>query len=134
MAALEIRPVALLRDNYGYLLHELSANVTAIVDPSEVEPVLAAVKQAGWTLTHILNTHHHPDHSAGNLGLKQATGATVVGPRPDAARIPGIDVGVGDGDRFALGGAEAQVLFIPGHTRGHIAFWFKQDQALFCGD
>jgi hydroxyacylglutathione hydrolase len=134
MAALEIRLVPLLRDNYGYLLHEPAAGVTAIVDPSEAAPVLAAADKAGWTLTHILNTHHHPDHSGGNLALKQATGATIVGPQPDAARIPGIDVGVDEGEPFALGAAEAQILFIPGHTRGHIAFWFKQDQALFCGD
>ena len=134
MAALEIRLVPLLRDNYGYLLHEPDANVTAIVDPSEAAPVLAAAEKAGWRLTHILNTHHHPDHSGGNLGLKQATGATVVGPKPDAARIPGIDVGLDEGEVFALGGAQARVLFIPGHTRGHIAFWFEQDRALFCGD
>lgn len=134
MAALEIRLVPLLRDNYAYLLHEPDAGVTAIVDPSEAAPVLAAAEEAGWRLTHILNTHHHPDHSGGNLGLKQATGATVVGPKPDAARIPGIDVGVDEGDSFALGNAVARVLFIPGHTRGHIAFWFDQDQALFCGD
>jgi hydroxyacylglutathione hydrolase len=134
MAALEIRLVPLLRDNYAYLLHEPQANVTAIIDPSEAAPVLAAAQKAGWQLTHILNTHHHPDHSGGNLGLKQATGATIVGPKPDAARIPGIDIGVDDGESFALGNAVAKILFIPGHTRGHIAFWFAQDQALFCGD
>ncbi|MBX6321677.1 MAG: hydroxyacylglutathione hydrolase, partial [Rhodospirillaceae bacterium] len=77
---------------------------------------------------------HHPDHSGGNLALKAATGATVVGPQADAARIPGIDVGVEEGRPFAFGAVEAQILFIPGHTRGHIAFWFPAAEALFCGD
>jgi hydroxyacylglutathione hydrolase len=131
---MEIALVPLLTDNYGYLLHDPKSEETAIVDPSEATPVLEAAAARGWRLTHILNTHHHPDHSGGNLGIKQATGAKVVGPAPDRERIPGIDVALGEGERFRLGGAEAEVLFIPGHTKGHIAFHFAGERAVFCGD
>ena len=96
--------------------------------------MLAAAEARGWRLSHILNTHHHADHSGGNLGLKQATGAAVVGPAPDRARIPGIDIALDEGERFRLGDAEAEILFIPGHTKGHIAFHFRGERALFCGD
>jgi len=88
----------------------------------------------GWRITHILNTHHHGDHIGGNLEIKAATGCTIVGPGSDAARIPGIDVHVGDGDTYEFGRETAQVFFVPGHTRGHIAYWFKDSHALFCGD
>ena len=131
---MQIALVPLLTDNYGYLLHDPASGATAIVDPSEAGPVLAAAEARGWRLSHILNTHHHADHSGGNLGLKQATGAVVVGPAPDRARIPGIDIALDEGERFRLGDAEAEILFIPGHTKGHIAFHFRGERALFCGD
>jgi hydroxyacylglutathione hydrolase len=131
---MQIALVPLLTDNYGYLLHDSASGATAIVDPSEAAPVLAAAEAHGWRLSHILNTHHHADHSGGNLGLKQATGAAVVGPAPDRARIPGIDIALDEGERFRLGDAEAEILFIPGHTKGHIAFHFSGKRALFCGD
>jgi len=131
---MEIALVPLLTDNYGYLLHDPKSGETAIVDPSEAAPVLEAAAARGWRLSYILNTHHHPDHSGGNLGIKQATGATVVGPAPDRERIPGIDQALGEGERFRLGDAEAEVLFIPGHTKGHIAFHFAGERAVFCGD
>ena len=131
---MQVALVPLLTDNYGYLLHDSASGATAIVDPSEAAPVLAAVEAHGWRLSHILNTHHHADHSGGNLGLKQATAAVVVGPAPDRARIPGIDIALDEGARFRLGDAEAEILFIPGHTKGHIAFHFRGERALFCGD
>ena len=131
---MQIALVPLLTDNYGYLLHDPASGATAIVDPSEAGPVLAAAEARGWRLSHILNTHHHADHSGGNLGLKQATAAAVVGPAPDRARIPGIDIALDEGERFRLGDAEAEILFIPGHTKGHIAFHFRGERALFCGD
>ncbi|MCW5773373.1 MAG: hydroxyacylglutathione hydrolase [Rhodospirillaceae bacterium] len=134
MARLEIERIPVLDDNYVWLAHEPEANVTAVVDPAVAEPVMAAARRRGWTITHILNTHHHPDHVGGNLEIKQATGCTIVGPRPDRERIPGIDVEVGDGDTYDFGKERAEVFFVPGHTRGHIAYWFPRSDALFCGD
>lgn len=131
---LNIHLVPCLSDNYAYLVHEPKANAVAIVDPSEAAPVIKALSAHGLKLTHIFNTHHHPDHTGGNLELKELTGAKIVGPKSDAARIPGMDLGVGEGDMVELGQARAQVLEIPAHTRSHIAFWFGADNAVFTGD
>jgi len=105
-----------------------------VIDPAVHEPVLARLKAKGWRLTHILNTHHHGDHVGGNLALKNATGCTIVGYARDAERIPGIDVRVNDGDTYMFGQAPAKVIAVPGHTSGHIAYWFADSHALFCGD
>ena len=134
MSILEIALVPCLKDNYAYLLRDPATGAVGVVDPSEAAPVEAALSAHGWTLTHILNTHHHWDHTGGNPALKAATGAVVVGPKADRERIPLIDVAVDEGETFKLGQAEAQILFIPGHTRGHIAFWFPESKAVFCGD
>lgn len=134
MAKLEIALIPALSDNYVYLAHDPASGATAVVDPAEAAPVLAALEQRGWTLTHILNTHHHADHIGGNEELKARFGVPIVGPRADAARIPGIDVEVGDGDTYDFAGHQARVFDTPGHTRGHIAFWFPDSEALFCGD
>lgn len=132
---LEIERVPCLSDNYSWLLHDPSSQLTAVVDPAEVQPVLDALQRRGWTLTHILNTHHHHDHTGGNAELKRLYGATVVGPAADRARIPGIDVALSDGDRYAFGGAgELVCLDTPGHTRGHVTFHFPDSKALFPGD
>ncbi|HYM32078.1 MAG TPA: hydroxyacylglutathione hydrolase [Candidatus Cybelea sp.] len=134
MSKLDIVQIPVLNDNYVYLVHEPEANVTATVDPAVAGPVLDELKRRGWKLTHILNTHHHMDHVGGNMELKAATGCTIVGPRADKARIPGIEFEVGEGDTYTFGKAKARVFDIPGHTRGHIAYWFADDKALFCGD
>jgi len=134
MAELEIRQLKALRDNYVYLLRDPETAATGAVDPSESGPVFAALAETGWTLTHVLNTHHHPDHTGGNLALKEKTGCTIVGPRADRARIPGIDIDVADGEDYVFGKQVARVFDVPGHTRGHIAFWFSGSRALFCGD
>jgi len=134
MAALDIELIPLLKDNYAYLLHDAATGSTAVVDPSEASPVLAVARARGWRLTHVLSTHHHWDHTGGNLEIKRATDCMVIGPAYDQERIPGIDAGVEEADRFALGGAVAEILFIPGHTSGHIAYWFPDSAALFCGD
>lgn len=131
---LDIAVIPLLRDNYGYLLHDAATGTTGAVDPSEAQPMLDAAAARGWRITHILNTHHHNDHCGGNLGIKGATGAKVVGPAYDRDRIPGIDVAVDEESGFDLAGHQAEVLFIPGHTRGHIAFHFADSDAVFCGD
>jgi len=134
MAELVIRQIPVLRDNYVYLIRDPDTAATAVVDPAVAGPVLDVLKETGWRLTHILNTHHHSDHTGGNLELEAATGCTIVGPRADRARIPGIDVAVGEGDTYAFGNRPARVFDVPGHTRGHIAYWFADSQALFCGD
>jgi hydroxyacylglutathione hydrolase len=131
---LEIVQIPVLSDNYVYLLHDREGNATAVVDPAEAEPVLSVLATRGWTLTHILNTHHHGDHVGGNLALKRATGCTIAGARADRARIPGLDVALGEGDLLSIGASVARVLETPGHTLGHIVFWFADDDALFCGD
>jgi hydroxyacylglutathione hydrolase len=134
MAALEIEMFPCLADNYGFLLHDSEAQVTAAVDTPDAEAILAALHARGWKLTHILNTHHHGDHAGGNLALKERTGCRIVGPAHDAGRIPGIDVGVADGDRFALGSHAVEVLETPGHTRGHIVYYLPEDGVAFVGD
>lgn len=131
---LAVDHVLCLKDNYVWLLREPASGAVAAVDPSEAAPVKAKLDALGWRLTHILNTHHHWDHTGGNLELKQATGCTIVGPKADRDRIPGIDVALGDGESYRFGAESAQVFDIPGHTRGHIAFWFPDSDALFCGD
>lgn len=134
MTDFSVHAVPLLSDNYSFLIRVEDSDTTAVVDPALAEPVLDAARARGWRLTHILNTHHHGDHVGGNLAIKEATGATIVGPRADRDRIPGIDVALGDGDDYDLGGAVARVFDVPGHTRGHIAYWFREHKALFCGD
>jgi hydroxyacylglutathione hydrolase len=131
---LHIQQLPVLSDNYVYLLCDEESGVCAAVDPAEAELVLSVLRDGGLTLTHILNTHHHSDHVGGNERLKAETGCAIVGPRADASRIPGIDVEVGNGEEFRLGNALAKVFDVPGHTRGHIAYWFEGDKALFCGD
>ena len=131
---LEIQQIPALRDNYVYLLREPKSDAVGVVDPSVAAPVLAALQQRGLKLSHIINTHHHPDHTGGNLELKAATNAIIVGPLADKGRIPGIDVAVADGDTFKFRDEAATVYDVPGHTRGHIAYWFKDSQTLFSGD
>jgi hydroxyacylglutathione hydrolase len=131
---LDIRLVPALRDNYVFLVHDPGEGVTAVVDPAEEAPVLAALDAAGWGLDLILNTHHHPDHVGANQSLKRRFGLTVVGPAADRERIPGIDVAVGTGGSVSVGAAVARVYDVPGHTRGHIAYWFEGDAAVFVGD
>jgi len=127
---IEIETVACLSDNYAYLVK--SGAFCAVVDPSEAAPVKAALARRGWTLTHILNTHHHLDHTGGNLALKEETGAKVVGPAKDAERIPGLDIGVDEASGWEFDGHKVQVLEVPAHTRGAITFVI--DGNAFTGD
>ncbi len=134
MSELVIRQIPVLKDNYVYLIHEPQSRATGVVDPSVAPPILEAAEREGWRITHILNTHHHNDHTGGNNEIKAATGCIIVGPRADRDRIPGIDIEVGDGDTYEFGAEKARVFDVPGHTRGHIAYHFAHSNALFCGD
>ena len=131
---LEIYQFPCLSDNYGYLVHDSANNLTATIDTPEVAPINAALAAKGWSLTHIMNTHHHYDHAGGNIELKEQWGCTIVGSKSDAKRIPGIDVEVADGGTYDFGGHTAKVFDVSGHTQGHIAFYFEQDAILFSGD
>eukprot|EP00304_Pavlova_gyrans_P005370 CAMPEP_0206054666 /NCGR_PEP_ID=MMETSP1466-20131121/38576_1 /ASSEMBLY_ACC=CAM_ASM_001126 /TAXON_ID=44452 /ORGANISM="Pavlova gyrans, Strain CCMP608" /LENGTH=266 /DNA_ID=CAMNT_0053429881 /DNA_START=29 /DNA_END=829 /DNA_ORIENTATION=+ len=122
------------RDNYGFLLHDQATGLTAAVDTPDAAAVKRACDAAGWKLTHILNTHHHNDHAGGNLELKNIFGCTVVGAEVDRARIPGMDQGVKGGDSFNLGETRVDVIDVPGHTTGHIAFHLPEESMIFVGD
>ncbi len=134
MSKLEVHQFSCLSDNYGYLIHDSDNNLTAAIDTPEVTPLNNALEEKGWKLTHILNTHHHFDHSGGNLELKKQWNCTIVGSKIDKERIPGIDVEVEDGDIYQFGNHQAQVFDVSGHTIGHIAFYFAEDGDLFSGD
>lgn len=134
MSTLEIHQFPCLSDNYGVLIHDSGSGETASIDTPEAGAIVAALEDRGWSLSHILNTHHHPDHTGGNLALKERFGCTVIGPRAEAARIPGIDREVGEGDEVAFGGHTARVIETPGHTAGHIAYHFADAGAAFVGD
>ena len=134
MSTLEIEQIPTRSDNYVYLIKESGQGKVGVVDPSDAEPVIEALDRLGWTLTHIINTHHHNDHTGGNLELKEKYGCEIVGPLADHDRIAGIDLDVADGDTYTFGDAVAKVYDTPGHTRGHIAYWFEGSKALFCGD
>lgn len=131
---MEIIQIPVLRDNYIYLLHDDASETTVAVDPAEALPVLEVLESRGWTLTHILNTHHHGDHVGGNRALKLATGCRIFGWSKAPEWIPDINEQVGEGDQIQLGHLRAEVIAVPGHTRHHLAFWFAKDRALFCGD
>ncbi|MGH1350919.1 MAG: hydroxyacylglutathione hydrolase [Methyloligellaceae bacterium] len=134
MSQLEIYQFPCLGDNYGILIHDAESNLTAAIDTPEAEAITAALKTKGWTLTHILNTHHHFDHTGGNEALKKETGCQIVGPAEEASRIPGIDIQLKEGDTFTFGSHVAKILDTRGHTSGHISYWFQQDEVIFVGD
>ena len=131
---LDIQRIPLFRDNYCYLIRAPGTGAVACVDPGVHEPVVAALDDRGWTLDLILLTHHHADHIGGADALKVRYGADIVGAEADRHRIAALDRGVGHGDTVRLGEHEAKVIATPGHTLGHIAFWFSASGAVFCGD
>ncbi len=130
----DIAILPLLKDNYAYLLHDRQSGKTAVIDPSEATPVMEAATLLHWQITHIFNTHHHIDHCGGNLGLKRACQPIVAGPAYDRQRIPALTIPLDEESGIDFAGHKGQVIFVPGHTRGHIALYFEQAKALFCGD
>lgn len=123
-----------LSDNYGYLLHDPSTGATAAIDTPDAASYQAELARRGWTLTHILNTHHHWDHTGGNKELKKMGSVVVVGPANEQTKIPGIDEAVKEGDTVKVGSFSAQVIDVGGHTKGHIAYYFADQRKVFVGD
>ena len=132
--ALEVARIPVLADNYVWLLHDPDSGETAVIDPAVAEPVLAEAARRAWQITQIWNTHWHPDHTGGNEAIKAATGCTITAPAAEAARIPTLDRGVAEGDVVRLGDYEAQVLEVPAHTAGHIAYHIPEAGMVFVGD
>jgi len=130
----EIRLFLCLKDNYGVLLHDPQSGATASIDAPEAAPIEAALKATGWKLSDILVTHHHGDHTGGILALKDKYKCRVVAPVAEAAAIPAVDETVREGDRVTVGKLTGSVIETPGHTNGHIAYWFHADKLAFVGD
>jgi hydroxyacylglutathione hydrolase len=131
---MNIEIISCLKDNYSYLIKDDQTNTVAIVDPSEFGPCDEKINQKYKKLDFILNTHHHFDHVGGNVELKKKYSSKILGFREDQKRIPAIDVLLKDGQEFRIGSLNFKTIFIPGHTLGHIAFYFEKEKVLFTGD
>jgi len=123
-----------LKDNFGVLIHDPASGATASIDAPEAAAVEAALQKTGWRLSQILVTHHHGDHTAGIGELKAQHECRVVAPRGEADRIAHVDETVGEGDQVRLGALEGRVIETPGHTAGHISYFFPADKLAFVGD
>ena len=131
---MNIEIISCLDNNYSYLIHEQKTNTVVIVDPSEFEPCYEIIKNKYKKLDYILNTHHHYDHVGGNEDLKKKYNSKVLGFENDKNRIPQIDTVLKDNQEFKIGTLNFTTIFIPGHTRGHVAFYFKKERVVFSGD
>ena len=130
---MKIEIIKCLSDNYSYLIYEKETNTVSIVDPSEFiscDKVIQKYKK----LDYILNTHHHADHVDGNIKLKKKYNSRIIGFYSDKDRIPGIDILLKDNQNQKIGNLVFKTMFIPGHTKGHVAFYFKEKKIIFTGD
>jgi hydroxyacylglutathione hydrolase len=131
---LRIERIPTFGDNYTYLIICEETGEAAVIDAPEDAPVVRRVEETGAKVTHVLSTHHHPDHSMANPKLAEKYGAPVFGHVSDSGRLPGMTDGLEEGDTVTVGNRTARILFIPAHTTGHIAYVFDDDEAVFCGD
>jgi hydroxyacylglutathione hydrolase len=131
---MKIQIIPCLKDNYSYLIIDEESNTACVVDPSESEPIIRYLENTQIKLKFILNTHHHYDHVGGNQKLKEKYGANIIGYKGDKERIPGVDILVSDQQSWAHNNFEAKIIHIPGHTLGHICFYFYKDELVFTGD
>jgi len=131
---LEVVAIPALSDNYIWMLHDPASAETVVVDPGEVQPVLAMAQERGWTITQIWNTHWHPDHVGGNALIREATGATITGPAAEADKIETLDVMVSEGEQVRIGDVVGNILAVGAHTAGHIAIHLPGEQIVFTGD
>lgn len=134
MKPLEFHQFPYNNDNYGVLIHSSETGETACVDAGDADAALQALQEKGWTLSHLLITHHHADHTAGLQTIKQATRCVVIGPAPESTPIAGLDQRLGDNDSFQFAGQNVRVLHTPGHTLDMINFYFEDAGAVFTGD
>ena len=132
--AIEIDQFMCLSDNFGVLIHDRESGESALIDAPEEAPILAAIERTGWKPSTIFVTHHHTDHVQANLALKKKFGLKIVGPKAEASKIPGIDETVGEGDTLHFGGEPVRVIETPGHTAGHVSYYFPQSGVAFTAD
>jgi hydroxyacylglutathione hydrolase len=130
---LEIARIPALSDNYIWLVHDAASGETVVIDPAVADPVLAEAEARGWRISQIWNTHWHADHTGGNAAIKAATGARISGP-DENGRIPTLDRIVAEGDTVTIGDLKADVIAVPAHTAGHIAYHLPTEGVVFVGD
>ena len=131
---MEITPIPCLTDNYAYIIYDNNSKTTGVVDPSESQPIISFLKRKNIKLNYILNTHHHFDHIGGNVELKKIYNAKIVGFEGDKHRIPGIDIAIKNNEKWNFGNSTVKIIHIPGHTLGHICFFFEKEKIAFTGD
>tara|TARA_Y100000590_G_scaffold34838_1_gene37934 strand:+ start:101 stop:862 length:762 start_codon:yes stop_codon:yes gene_type:complete len=131
---MQITPIPCLKDNYAYIINDESSKIVGVVDPSESAPIVNFLKKESLKLDYILNTHHHFDHIGGNIELKKIYNAKIVGYKGDKHRIPGIDIMLGNDEQWNFGSSKVKIMHIPGHTLGHICFFFEKEKIAFTGD
>ena len=131
---MQVTAIPCLTDNYAYVISDNNSKIVGVVDPSEASPVVSFLKKQNLKLNYILNTHHHFDHVGGNLELKKIYNAKVVGFVGDKHRIPEIDITLSDNEKWIFGNETVKILHIPGHTLGHICFFFEKEKIAFTGD
>ena len=131
---MKIKIVKCLTDNYSYIIFDERTLFAAVIDPSEADPIINQIEQNNLVLKYIFNTHHHYDHVGGNQKLKEKYSCKVVGFEKDKHRIPDIDIGLKDNEKWKNELFECEIKHIPGHTSGHICIYIKKLNALFTGD
>ena len=131
---LNIDIIPCLQDNYSFVVHDAETDTVAVIDPSEFKPINDFIEKKFKKINYIFNTHHHFDHTGGNLDLQKKYKVKIVGSKKDEKRIPGINIKLSDNENFKLGSTEFKIFYIPGHTNGHICFYAKSDKVIFTGD
>ena len=131
---MQITPISCLTDNYAYIINDINSKTIGVIDPSEAQPIISFLEKKNLKLNYILNTHHHFDHIGGNSELKKIYKAKVVGFDGDKHRIPGIDITLKNNQKWNFGNSIVKILHIPGHTLGHICFFFEKEKIAFTGD
>ena len=131
---MQITLIPCLTDNYSYIINDYNSKTIGVIDPSEAKPIISFLEKENLKLNYILNTHHHFDHVGGNIELKKKYNAKIVGFIEDRHRIPGINITLKDNEKWNFGNSTVKILHIPGHTLGHICFFFEKEKIAFTGD